>query len=134
VSTDLAHRVGAIASVTKQLSEADVALFVLVTRDAPLNADEPPDPQRGMRQAAPLSLLAALLASAAAQHAARPDLARFISQTVRFAEPALTDDTVTAAAEIVGYDHSEHALKIQVRCENQEGRRLAQGRFLLRED
>jgi hypothetical protein len=134
VSTDLAHRVGAIATVTKQLSEADVALFALVTGDAPLNTEEPPDPQRGVRQAAPLSLLAALLASAAAQHAERPDLARFISQTVRFREPALTDDTITAAAEIVGYDASEHALQIDVRCDNQEGRRLAEGRFLLHED
>ncbi len=134
MGTELARHVGAVATLTKLLSEADVALFTLVTGDAPLGSEEPPDPQRRVRQAAPLSLLAALLASAAAQHATRPDLARFISQTVRFCEPALTDDTVTAVAEIVGYDPSEHALKIQVRCENQEGRRLAQGRFLLRED
>jgi len=134
VSTDLARRVGAVASVTKLLSEADVALFALVTGDAPLGSDEPPNPQRQVRQAAPLSLLAALLASAAAQHATRPDFARFISQTVHFCEPALTDDTVTAVAEIVGYDPAEHALQIDAHCDNQEGRQLAEGRFLLHEN
>jgi hypothetical protein len=134
VGTDPARRVGAIATLTKQLSEADVALFELVTGDAPLEGEEPPDPRRGVRQPAPLSLLAALLASAAAHHASRPDLVRFLSQTTRFVEPALTDDTVTATAEIVGYDPAERALRIATRCENQEGRRLAEGEFLLRED
>jgi hypothetical protein len=134
VSTDLARRVGAVASVTKLLSEADIALFELVTCDTPLSSEEPPDLKRRPRQPAPLSQLAALLASAAAQHATRPDLARFISQTVRFTEPALTDDTVTATAEIVGYDPAKRALKIHARCDNQEGRRLAEGQFLLHED
>jgi hypothetical protein len=131
VSSDLSRRMGAIATLTKQLSEADVALFVLVTGDAPLDIEEPPDLKRGPRQAAPLSLLAALLATAAAHHATRPDIARFLRQTVTFAEPALTDDTVTASAKVVGYDSAEHTLKIHVHCSNQEGRRLAEGRFLL---
>jgi acyl dehydratase len=126
--------VGKIATLTKQLSEADIALFELVTGDAPLAREEPPDPRRGPREAAPLSLLAALLAAAAARHAARPDQARFLSQTVRFAEPALTDDTVTATAKIVGHDPTEHSLRIKARCENDEGRLLADGTFVLRED
>lgn len=134
MSTDLARRVGAVARVTKQLSEADVALFVLVTDDAPLEGEEPPDPARRERQEAPLSLLAALLSSAAAHHAVHPELAHFVSQTVRFHEQALTDDTVTATAEVVGYDPKDHALQIQVRAENQEGRRLAEGQVLLRDD
>ncbi len=134
MSTDLARRVGALATLTKQLSEADVALFILVTGDEPLNGDDPPDLQRRPRQAAPLSMLAALLGAAAAAHAARPDQARFLSQTVRFVEPALVDDTVTSIATIVGYDSAERALLIDAQCENHEGRRLAEGRFLLRQD
>lgn len=134
MTTNLTRRIGTAATLTKQLSEADIALFVLVTGDAPLDREEPPDPRAGLRQTAPLSLLAALLASAAARHAARPEQARFLSQSVRFAEPALTDDTITATAEIVGYDEAERALRIEARCANQEGRQLADGQFLLRDE
>lgn len=134
MGTDCTRHVGAVATLTKQLSEADVALFVLVTGDAPLQGDEPPDTDRRPRQAAPLSLLGALLSSAAAHHVAQPELARFVSQSVQFHAQALTDDTVTATAELVGYDPREHILQIQVRCEDQAGRRLADGQVVLRED
>lgn len=134
MGTDRRRHVGTVATLTKQLSEADVALFVLVTGDAPLQGDEPPDPVRGPRQAAPLSLLGALLSSAAGRHVAQPELAHFVSQTVQFHAQALTDDTVTATAELVGYDPREHVLQIQVRCEDQAGKRLADGQVVLRED
>jgi hypothetical protein len=123
-----------VARLTKQLSEADIALFVLVTSDAPLDGEEPPNPKRRVRQPAPLSLLSALLTSTAACHAPRPEFARFVTQTVRFHEPALTDDTVTVTAEIVAHDAASHTLGIHVHCENQEGRKLADGEMLLRED
>jgi acyl dehydratase len=134
VGTELAYRVGATATLTKQLSEADIALFVLVTGDAPLASDEPPDPRRQARQVAPLSLLSALLTNVAAHLAPRPAIARLIHQTIQVREPAYTDDTVTATAEVVEYDRANHALAVRVRCDNHEGRRLAEGEMLLRED
>jgi len=138
VGTDRARRagrrVGAIVTLTKQLSEADIALFVLVTEDAPLDGDEPPDPVRGARQAAPLSYLAALLTNAAARHAGQPAIARIVRQSVIFHEPAYTDDTVTATAEIVARHAADRTLGVSVRCDNQEGRRLAEGEMLLRDD
>jgi acyl dehydratase len=79
-------------------------------------------------------MLAALLASAAAGHARHPDAARFLSQMIRYREPAYTDDTVTATAQVTARDESAHALLISVSCENQEGRRLAEGEILLAED
>ena len=134
MGTDRTRRVGAVATLTKQLSEADVALFALVTGDAPLEREEPPDPAPRPRQAAPPSLLGALLTSAATHHAAQPELAQLISQTVQFHRQALTDDTVTATAKLVGYDAARHVLQIEVRCEDQAGRRLADGQVVLRED
>lgn len=128
------RRKGAIHVLTKQVSDADIALFVLVTGDAPLNSDDPPDPQRAARQAVPLAFLSALLASAAACHAPQPPTARFVSQTVTFHESAYTDDTLTATAEIVAHHAADRTLTIAVRCDNQEGRRLAESELLLREE
>lgn len=126
------REVGATATVTKQISEADVALFSLVTKDDVMNGDEPPAaPVRQPRQAAPFPMLAAFLASAAARHMPRPDLARFERQVVEFAAPAYTDDTLSATAEIAAYDSASHSLHIRAHCDNQEGLRLAEGEFIL---
>ena len=134
MGTDRARRVGAVATLTKQLSEADVALFTLVTGDAPLEREEPPDPAARPRQVAPLSLLGALLTSAATHHATAPEHAQLVSQTVQFHAQVLTEDTVTATAKLIGYDAAQHVLQIEVRCEDQAGRRLADGQVVLRED
>ena len=127
------RQVGAIVSITKDFSEADLALFMLVMGDAELTAeltaDEPQRPDRQQRQAAPGALLAALLTSAAARHAPRPQYARFASLTVRIAEPVYTDDTLTVVAEITALDGE--TVVVSAHCENQDGRRLAEGEFLL---
>lgn len=128
--------VGDIAVVTKHISEADIALFELVTRD-PLsnadepNADEPPAPVRQPRQPAPFALLAAFLAAAAARHTPRPARARFEHEAVRFAAPIYTDDTLSAVARVIAYDSASRRVHIAAHCDNQEGLRLAEGEFVL---
>ena len=134
MSLEQAHAIGAIVTIDKTLSEADIALFLLVTNETTPSSDEPPLTSRHAREVAPLVMLAALLASAAAGHARRPTAARFLTQTIRYCEPAYTDDTVTATAQLIAHDESAHALLISVSCENQEGRRLAEGEILLAED
>lgn len=130
-----ARQVGAIATITKTISEADLALFLLVMGDdqidAQVGAAEPGNTERQMRQIAPDAMLAALLASSAARHALRPQFARFSSAVVRFIEPALTDDTLTATAELTTLDGE--TLGVRAHCENQDGRRLAEGDFSLRD-
>lgn len=128
------REVGATATVTKQISEADVALFGLVTKDDVMNGDDPPPPVRQPRQAAPFPMLAAFLASAAARHLPQPDLARFERQVVEFSAPAYTDDTLSATAEIAAYDSVSGSLHIRAHCDNQEGLRLAEGEFILKEE
>jgi acyl dehydratase len=134
LSLEQARSIGATVTVSKTLSEADIALFLLVTNETTPFGDEPPLTSRHTREAAPLSMLAALLASAAVGHALRPSSARFLSQSVRYCEPAYTDDTVVATAQVTARDEAAHALQISVSCENQEGRRLAEGEILLAED
>jgi acyl dehydratase len=134
LSLEQAQAIGAKVTIKKTLSEADIALFLLVTNETTPSGDEPPLTSRHAREAAPLVMLAALLASAASGHARRPEAARFLTQTIRYCEPAYTDDTVTATAQVTARDESAHALLISVSCENQEGRRLAEGEILLAED
>lgn len=134
MSLERAGVIGATVAISKTLSEADIALFLLVTNETLPGGDEPPLTSRHAREAAPLAMLAALLASAAIAHARRPSSARFLSQTVRYCEPAYTDDTVMVRAEVTAHDAVAHALLISVSCENQEGRRLAEGEILLAED
>jgi len=123
------RQVGATVTITKEFSEADLALFMLVMGDAALTADEPLSPERQQRQAAPGALLVALLASAAARHAQRPQYARFASASTRVIEPAYTDDTLTAVAELTALEGE--TMRVTARCENQDGRRLAEGEFLV---
>lgn len=120
-------------TLTKQLSEADVALFALVMGEIALDVNDPPIPARQARQIVPMALLAALLASAAARHASPPAGARLASERIRYIESAYTDDTLTATAEIVGYDAETRSARIQAHCDNQDGRRLAEGEYLLRD-
>jgi acyl dehydratase len=134
LSLEQAPPIGATVTISKTLSEADIALYLLVTNETTPGGDEPPLTSRHAREAAPLSMLAALLASAATGHAHRPTFARFLSQAVRYCEPAYTDDTVVATAQVREHDHVAHALLIFVSCENQEGRRLAEGEIVLVED
>ena len=89
VEERLERQVGAIVTVTKDFSDADLALFMLVMGDAELTTDEPPRPDRQQRQAAPGALLVALLASTAARHTLRPQYARFVSAATQVVEPGL---------------------------------------------
>lgn len=134
MSEGLAGVIGSITTFTKQVSEADIALFSLVTHDEAAEPREPPALVRQPRQAAPYPLLAALLAAAAARHAPPAPPARFARQDIRFSQPIYTDDTLSAVAEVAGYDEASHTLHIRAACENQDGLRLAEGDFYLLAD
>lgn len=125
------HQDGPVTTLTKQISDADVALFLLVTGQTTVTPDQIQIPAQTTRQIAPMAMLAAILAGAAAQHGLRPGSVRFLSETIRFIEPAYTDDTLTATAQLMGRDDASQSVRISAHCENQDGRRLAEGEFIL---
>lgn len=131
VTQGVSREVGATTTITKFISEADVALFELVTKDDMLSADEPASPDRQPRQSAPFPLLTAFLAAAAARHTSQPMSARFEHEAVRFAAPVYTDDTLSVVARVTAYDSASRSLHIHAYCHNQEGLRLAEGEFIL---
>jgi acyl dehydratase len=126
--------VGATTTLTRSLSEADLALFALVMGEANLATDARLEAEPSYQRVAPPALLAALLTTSAAQHSERPPLARFISGQVRFIEPAYADETVRASATVTGIDGATGALHINARCETEDGRSLAEADFLVQRD
>ncbi|HEX8037137.1 MAG TPA: hypothetical protein VF510_25005 [Ktedonobacterales bacterium] len=128
------RQVGVVTTFTKQVSEADIALFELVTRLEQVQPEEPAVPVRQPRKAAPYPLLVALLASVVAYHTPRPELARFVRQDIHFSAPIYTDDVLSLTTELVEYDAAGHTLRIRARCRNQDGLDLAEGEFLLMDE
>lgn len=132
MNESISQQTGAVTTLTKQISDADVALFMLVTGQTTVTPDQVmPLAAQNTRQIAPMAMLSAMLSGAAAQHGLRPGSVRLVSEAIRFVEPAYTDDTLTATAELIGRDTGSQSLRIFTHCENQDGRRLAEGEFVL---
>jgi len=124
--------VGATRTLTRSLSEADLALFALVMGEAELDGEAHLEAEpRYQREASP-ALLAALLTSSAALHGGPS--ARCVSAQLRFLAPAYADETVRAIATVTGVDEPSGALHVRAICETEDGRRLAEAEFLLRRD
>jgi acyl dehydratase len=130
MATGIIHQIGTTLTLTKVISEADVALFTLVTTDQPpASTDEPLAAEPAERAPVPGALVIALLVSAAAQHVAGTTLAR---ADVTCTTTAWTGDALTASTEVVAYDAASGILRIHVWCANQDGQRLAEGMVDLR--
>lgn len=119
--------------MTKQLSDADVALFTLVTTDQPPAGEEPAAAQRETAEAVvPNALVMSLLAATALAHAGGAPVATLTHVEVSCVAAAHTEDTLTAAAEVLAADPATRTLRVRVHCTNQTGARLAEGTFDLR--
>lgn len=132
MATGIIAQVGTITTLTKTISEADVALFKLVTDNLKLQTDEPKATDPDGHSSVPAALLAALLAAAAARHVEEPAVATFARAEVSFIGTASAEDTLIATAEVAGYDDASHTLRVRAHCATQEGKRLAEGTFEVR--
>ncbi len=126
--------VGATRTLTRALSEADLALFALVMGDAELDGEAHLEAEPRYQRVASSALLAALLTSSAALHSGQPASARFTSAQLRFVGPAYAEETVRASATVTGVDEPTGALRIAAVCDAEDGRRLAEADFLLQRD
>jgi len=124
--------IGATVTCVKVISEADIALFSLVTDDHPPQADEPPNANEDVRVPVPPALVAALLAAAAARVAGDAQPAAIERADVRCLAIAQPDDTLTAVAEVTSFDDGARRIIARGHCVDQHGRRLAEGVFELR--
>ena len=132
--TQTLPQVGTAVTLSKAISEADVALFSLLTDDHLPTAEEASEEalQPHEHQPVPPALIAALLAGAAARHAGGIGGARIAHADVRFLAGASTDDTLTVVAEVVGHDMAAGSAHVRAHCVNQDAALLAEGTFEVR--
>lgn len=131
---DAAGAIGATKTLTRALSEADLALFALVMGDAELDGEAHLEAEPRYQRTASPALLAALLTSSAALHSGQPASARLTSAQLRFVAPAYAEETVRASATVTGVDEPTGALLVRAVCDAEDGRRLAEADFLLQRD
>jgi hypothetical protein len=131
VNEQWSGQVGDVITLSKSVSEADIALFELINRDDAFVPPDPAPPVRLPRQMAPYPLLASLLATAASHLLREQAKARFLRQHIEFFWPVYTDDTLELTVEVSAYDEATQTLQASVICHNQDQRRLAQGEFTL---
>jgi acyl dehydratase len=124
--------IGATVTCVKLISEADIALFSLVTDDRPPQTDEPPNANEDVRVPVPPALVAALLAAATARVADAAQPATFERADVHYLAIAQPEDTLTAVAEVTAFDDSAQRITARAHCLDQHGRRVAEGVFELR--
>jgi 3-hydroxybutyryl-CoA dehydratase len=118
--------VGAQASFSRTLTEADVALFIGVTWDVnPLHTDD--QYVKGtsfQRRIVPGLLTASLLTHLGGLWA-------FLAQEVRleFLAPVYIGDTVTAEARVAQVDASRNWVSLDCRCVNGEGKEVLRAKI-----
>ena len=134
MTTAIIPAVGATVTLAKAISEADVALFTLVTNDQPPPplADEPLPAAPAGPAIVPGAFVAAFLAATAARLLGGLAAAHLVRAEITTSAPAYTDDTLSASAQVAAYDPATQTLRVAVTCANQNGARLAEGTFDLR--
>jgi 3-hydroxybutyryl-CoA dehydratase len=132
MATSVVAQVGASFTLSKAISEADVALFALVVNDYTPAAEEPHATDPEGRSMVPDALVAALLAASAARHGGGLGKVVMSRAEVSCMASTFTGDTLSATAEVAAYDAASRTLRVRAHCVNQEGTRLAEGAFELR--
>ncbi len=116
--------VGAKASFTRTLSEADVALFIGVTWDVnPLHTnDEYVRATPLQRRIVPGLLTASLLTHIGGLWAFMAKDMEF-----KFLAPVFIGESITAVAEVVEAEEQKGWVRLQCRCVNGEGKEVLRG-------
>jgi acyl dehydratase len=121
-----------VVELSKTVSDADIALFGLISRDDAFVPEDPPPPLREERRVAPYPLLASLLATAAASHPASDSAqSGFLREHIEFSAPLFTNDTLHMTVRVTAYDEAGRTVGISVDCRNQDQQHVAHGDFTL---
>jgi hypothetical protein len=123
-------KVGDVITLSKTVSDADIALFGLISRDDSFVPEDKAPPLREERRMAPYPLLASLLATAAASHPIS-DRAEtgFLREHIDFSAPLYTNDTLYMTIVVTALDEAGRTVSISVDCRNQDQQHLAHGDF-----
>ena len=114
-----------MASFTRVLTGADLALCALLAGQVDLSGETQLSLEQAQRQPVPQTLLAALLAAAAAQLAGLSPLTPILTFQLRFVEQTYTDEPVRFTARTSEPD-ATGALSVSVQMASEDGRLLAE--------
>ena len=129
---NLDFAVGAQASFTKTITDADVSLFAGLTGDfSPLHMDAvfAQRTRYGRRTAQPM--LAGGLISAVLDTQLPGPYAVCLSQHIEFLIPIYIGDTLTAQVEVVSWLPEKKLITLKTCCTNQEARQVVTGQAVL---
>ncbi|HEX9056279.1 MAG TPA: hypothetical protein VF818_02015 [Ktedonobacterales bacterium] len=132
MTTGIINQVGATVTLTKAISEADVALVALLTNDHVPTPDKPMSLDPMGRVQAPSAFLTMLLIGAASRHVGGSGTATVVHGDVSYTGAAWIGDTVTTSAEVLAHDAASQTVRVRAQCVNQDGKPLAAGTFDLR--
>ncbi|HEY3247119.1 MAG TPA: MaoC family dehydratase [bacterium] len=124
--------VGQRATFTKAITEADINAFAGITGDFnPLHVDaEYAARSRFGERIAHGMLTAGLISAVLGMRLPGPG-GIFLSQTLKFLKPVRIGDTVTAAADVIGYRPQKRVLTLRTSCQNQRGEVVIEGESVL---
>lgn len=121
-------KIGDQASISKTITEADIALFVAVSGDTnPLHTNaEYAKRSRFGERIAHGSLTASLISNVIGTKL--PGVgAVYLSQTLKFIKPVKIGDTITATATLTQLREDKPILTLRTICTNQKGETVLEG-------
>lgn len=128
---DLARQrvtVGQQASLTRAISDADIAAFADLTGDRnPLHLDDAFAARSRFGRRVAHGLLSAGLVSAVLGTKLPGPGAIYLQQTLRFVRPVYPGDTLTATVEVTGCDGGRRTATLRTTCADQRGRIVLDG-------
>ncbi len=127
-----AFQVGDRASLTRTITEEDIAAFARLTGDTnPLHLDEAyARTTRFGRRIAQGLLTAGLISALLGTRLPGPG-AIYVEQHLRFTKPVYPGDTITAVAEVTAFQEDKGLVTLKTECFNQEGERVLTGEAVL---
>ena len=127
-----AFQVGDRASLTRTITEEDIAAFAQLTGDTnPLHLDEAyARTTRFGRRIAQGLLTAGLISALLGTRLPGPG-AIYVEQHLRFTKPVYPGDTITAVAEVTAFQEDKGLVTLKTECFNQEGERVLTGEAVL---
>ncbi len=124
--------VGQSASLSRTITEADVAAFAQFTGDLnPVHLDEAyARTTRFGRRIAHGMLSASLIGAVLGGHLPGPG-SIYLSQELRFRAPVFIGDTVTARVEVVRVRDDRPLVTLATTCHNQDGELVIEGQAVI---
>jgi 3-hydroxybutyryl-CoA dehydratase len=124
--------VGATASVSKTIGDAEIAAFAQLTGDVnPMHWSS--DFARRTRYGRPIAhgmLTASLISTVIGTKLPGPG-SIWVSQTLNFVRPVFPDDTITATATVIAVREERPLVTLETRCANQDGHLVLEGEALI---